>query len=243
MAGGALDLLDEGSRADADIFAESYRSIRLREGWVDPTGRESRSGRPEVSGRSKSATRAATILAREWPDPAGRVVADIGSGTGWAHQLLAGFGVIAFDILPTIPSGSTLQVRADMRRLPLRDQTIDAAFFGAALHYVPVKDALSEAARILRPDGLLLVADSPIYTGDVRQAQAARRSCAYYGRAGYPELANHYHPIEIGALRSALAESGFALDRLSVEGRVKALWHRLARRPPATLLVGRRMRK
>jgi SAM-dependent methyltransferase len=240
MAGGGLDLLDEESRAAADVFAEKYRALRVHEGWVDPTGREP-GGRPELWRRSKSASRAAAILACEWPHAAGRVVADIGSGTGWAHSLFEGFGVIAFDILPTAPSGPALRVRSDMRKLPLRDRTIDAAFYGASLHYAPVGDAVREAARVLRPGGLLLVVDSPVYADSQSQARAAARSSACYKVAGYPELAAHYHPIETRMLRAALSEFGFALDRLSAQGPLEALWNRLARRPPTTLVVGRRM--
>jgi SAM-dependent methyltransferase len=241
MAGGGLDLLDDESRASADVFAERYRALRIQEGWVDPTGQQPDGGRPELWRRSKSVSSAARILASEWPLPAGRVVADIGSGTGWAHSLFDGFGVIAIDILPTTPTGVALHVRADLRKLPLRDGTIDVAFYSASLHYAPVGDAVREAARVLRPGGLILVVDSPVYAGTRSQAKATARSSAYYAGAGYPELAAHYHPIDIGMLQSAFAESGFAVDRLSSRGPLQAVWRRLFRRPPGTLVVGRRM--
>jgi SAM-dependent methyltransferase len=190
----------------------------------------------------RSAARAAAILAAEWPSQAGRVVADIGSGTGWADPLFAGFGVIAFDILPTRPADKALTVRADMRRLPLRDATIDAAFFSASIHYVPLAEAVGEAARVVRHGGLLLVVDSPIYGDDDSRARAAGRSAAYYASAGYPELATGYHPASVGELRSEVANAGFALVDLKTEGVVKAFWRRVIRRPPASLLVGRRVR-
>jgi SAM-dependent methyltransferase len=170
------------------------------------------------------------------------VVADIGSGTGWAHPLFDGFGVIAFDILPTMPTDNALSVRADMRRLPLRDSTIDAAFFGASIHYVPLAEAVGEAARVLKHGGLLLVVDSPIYADDGSRAQAAGRSAAYYTGAGYPELAAGYHPASIGELRSVVADSGFELVVLRTEGRVEKLWRRVVGRPPTSLVVCRRSR-
>jgi SAM-dependent methyltransferase len=182
------------------------------------------------------------MLAREWSDPAGRVVADVGSGTGWAHPLFAGFGVIAFDILPTVPTGRALTVRADMRRLPLRDSAIDAAFFSASIHYAPLVEAVGEAARVVKQGGLLLVVDSPIYTDDRARGQAARRSTAYYAAAGYPELAAGYHLANVGELRSAIEESGFELVTLKTEGRVERLWKRTTGRPPKSLVVGRRIR-
>lgn len=240
--GGGLDLLDDASRPGADAFAEKYRALRLSEGWVDPSGQAPSNGRPELWGRLRSAARAAAILTREWPSPAGRVVADIGSGTGWAHPLFAGFGVIAFDILPTRPDEKALTVRADMRRLPLRDATIDAAFFSASIHYVPPAEAVGEAARVLRHGGLLLVVDSPIYGDDDSRARAAGRSAAYYAGAGFPELAAGYHPGSAGELTSVVANAGFASVELKTEGAVKGLWRRITRRPPASLLVGRRVR-
>lgn len=242
MAGGGLDLLDEASRPAADAFTDRYRALRLSEGWVDPTGQAPVQGRPELWGRLRSASRAAAIVAREWPSPAGRVVADIGSGTGWAHPLFAGFGVIAIDILPTKPTAEALTVRADMRRLPLRDSTIDAAFFSASIHYAPLAEAVGEAARVLRHTGLLLVVDSPIYGDDESRARAAHRSAAYYADAGYPELAAGYHPAGVGELRSVIADHGFELVGLRTEGPVAALWRRARGRPPASLVVGRRIR-
>lgn len=169
-------------------------------------------------------------------------MADIGSGTGWAHPLFAGFGVIAFDILPTVPTGRALTVRADMRRLPLRDSTIDAAFFSASIHYVPLAEAVGEAARVLRHGGLLLIVDSPIYGDDRSRAQAAGRSAAYYSAAGYPGLASGYHPASIKELRPVIADSGFALIGLKTEARINAMWRRITGRPPETLVIGRRVR-
>jgi SAM-dependent methyltransferase len=242
MAGGGLDLLDDSSRPAADAFAERYRALRLSEGWVDPTGQAPAGGRPELWGRLRSAARAAAMVTREWPDRAARVVADIGSGTGWAHPLFDGFGVIAFDILPAAPTPHALTVRADMRRLPLRDSTVDAAFFSASIHYVPLAEAVGEAARVLRHGGLLLVVDSPIYADDGSRARASGRSAAYYARAGYPELAAGYHPASIDELRCVVADSGFALVELRTEGPIQALWRRVARRPRLSLVVGRRVR-
>jgi SAM-dependent methyltransferase len=181
-------------------------------------------------------------MAREWPNPAGRVVADIGSGTGWTHPLFAGLGVIAFDIVSTMPTDNALTVRADMRRLPLRDSTVEAAFFSASIHYVPLAEAVGEAARVLRHDGLLLVVDSPIYADDGSRARAASRSAAYYAAAGHPELAAGYHPASIAELTSVVAGSGFELVGLRTEGRVEKLWRRVVGRPPSSLAVGRRVR-
>jgi SAM-dependent methyltransferase len=129
-----------------------------------------------------------------------------------------------------------------MRRLPLRDSTVDAAFFSASIHYVPLAEAVGEAARVLRHGGLLLVVDSPIYADDGSRARASGRSAAYYASAGYPELAAGYHPASIDELRCVVADSGFALLELRTEGPIQALWRGVARRPRLSLVVGRRVR-
>jgi SAM-dependent methyltransferase len=171
------------------------------------------------------------------------VVADIGSGTGWAGPLFAGFGVIAFDILPIVATGRALTVRADMRRLPLRDTTVDATFFSASIHYAPLAEAVREAARVLRHGGLLLVVGSPVYGDDDSRARAAGRSAAYYAAAGYPELATRYHPSSIGDLRSVIVDSGFDLVAVRTKRGVEALWRSAMGRPPVSLVVGRRIRR
>jgi SAM-dependent methyltransferase len=241
--GGGLDLLTDDSRDAADRFAGQYRALRVKEGWADSSGGEGPAGRPlgRWRQRLKSVAGAAAILARELALNGRAVVADIGSGGGWAANALRGADVIAFDLLDAKPVPGALTVRADMRKLPLRDHCIDAALFAASLHYAQIEEAVAEAARILRPRGLMVAVDSPIYRGRRANAKALERTVAYYERAGYPELAGHYHPIELGALRAALAGNGFQVERLDA-GRPGGLWLRLMRRPPSSLVVARLVR-
>ena len=95
--GGGLDLLDDDSRPDADRFAVEYRALRIREGWADASGRENPEGGQHQlwKGRLESVSEAAVVLAREWTGRARPVVADVGSGGGWAARLLASADVIA----------------------------------------------------------------------------------------------------------------------------------------------------
>jgi SAM-dependent methyltransferase len=185
---------------------------------------------------------AAALLSRERPDGSTPVVADVGSGGGWAARLLEPADVIAFDLLDVSPGPGALTVRADMRRLPLRDSAIDAALYAASLHYAPVEDGVSEAARVLRPGGLMLAVDSPIYEDAGSQARAAARTAAYYAAAGYPELADRYHPINAVDLRAALVSSGFEVERLSMPGGALGRWSRMSRNGPSSLVVARRLR-
>ncbi len=237
--GGCLDLLDDQGREAADRFATQYTALRRQEGWIgleskeDPEGGEPRLWR----GRVESVSRAATTLSSQWTGGGRPIVVDIGSGGGWAARYFPDADVIAIDLLDTKNSPGNLNVRADMRSLPLRDSTVDVAFYAASLHYAPVSDSIRQAARVLRAGGLLIAVDSPMYSDHRRQAQAEARSAAYYAQAGFPELAAHYHPIEVAALREALREGGFDVLRLEAGRTGRRWWQRLGRRERSFLIA------
>jgi SAM-dependent methyltransferase len=239
---GHLDLLDDDSRSDADRFAAQYRALRMREGWADSSGREDPEGGQQQlwKGRIESVSEAGAILAREWTAAVRPVVADIGSGGGWAARVLSFADVIAFDLVGVRAPSEALAVRADMRKLPLRSATVDAVLYAASLHYAPVADAVAEAARVLRPGGLMVAVDSPIYRDARAQAKAVARTAAYYAGAGYPELSDHYHPINAVELRSVLTDSGFEIERLEVPGPAWRVW-RLAHKAAISRVVARRL--
>jgi SAM-dependent methyltransferase len=168
------------------------------------------------------------------------LVLDVGSGGGWAARNLGRAEVIAVDLIDAGGRGEAgaLAVRGDMRRLPVRDGAADAVLYAASLHHAPIDDALAEAARVTRPDGLLLALDSPLY-GSARSVRAARvRSTEYYVSAGHPALASHYHPIESGQLRQALSRNRFEITRLQAGSR----WWRLFGGGPGSVVVARRLR-
>lgn len=200
--------------SEAGRFALEYAELRSRERWAE-------SDRV----RRKVAVARAIALVRDEVGADASIV-DVGAGA----QRNA--GVITIDL------GTDAQVRADMHNLPLRNASVDGALYAASLHYAPVEIAIAEAARVLRPGGLLIAIDSPVYDGAGAAAAAKGRSTAYYTAAGYPALAAHYHPIEVGALRLALARSGFDLLRLSTGSR----WRRLLRRGPDSVVLARRLR-
>lgn len=164
---------------------------------------------------------------------------DIGSGGGWAARYFGDADVIAIDLVDIESKPDVVQVRADMRSLPLRDSTVDVAFYAASLHYVPVTDSIAEAARVLRRGGLIVAVDSPMYIDRRGQALAEARSTAYYAGVGFPELAAHYHPIDVMALRAALASEGFQVLRLEAGVTAGRWWERLGRPRRSSFLVAR----
>jgi len=240
-AGGGLDLLDDSEREAADRFAGRYTALRRQEGWAGPDGREDpEGGEPRLwSGRIGSVSAAAGAISSVRTGTGRPVVVDIGSGGGWAARYLSYADVIAIDLLDAATPPDVLHVRGDMRRLPVRDATADAALYAASLHYTPVADSIREAARVVRPGGLIVAVDSPMYRDRQAQSRAAARSNAYYARAGFPELAVHYHPIDVTALRAALADAGFEVLRLN-PGRTSRRWlERLGRPRNPSFLVAR----
>ncbi len=143
------------------------------------------------------------------------VVADLGCGTGSLIETLSEQveTVIGVDS----STGMLEQARhhsealegvnlrlGELEYLPLRDREADAAVLNMVLHHVsePVK-VLDEAARILKPDGLFIIADFDKHNNaDVRETIGG----AWFG----------FSPQEI---EGWLAETGFrptGLDRFSV---------------------------
>jgi SAM-dependent methyltransferase len=184
---------------------------------------------------------AAQILRGEAGAAERLVVADIGSGGGWAARYLNGANVIAIDLLEARGSSDVLRVRGDMRNLPVRDRSLDAALYVASLHYAPVGDAIREAARTLRSGGLIVAVDSPMYRDPRAQSRARARSAGYYSKAGFPELADTYHPIDVVALREELTRSGFELLHLDGGPTCRRWWEHWGRPSGPSLLVARLM--
>jgi SAM-dependent methyltransferase len=111
------------------------------------------------------------IFDRHLP-PAGRV-ADIGGGPGTHAAYLArqGHDVVMFDPVPrhvdaaaarsaAQPAAPFTAKLAEARQIPLDDSTVDTVVLMGPLYHLGERDerlaALREAARVLRPDGLLV---------------------------------------------------------------------------------------
>jgi ubiquinone/menaquinone biosynthesis C-methylase UbiE/DNA-binding transcriptional ArsR family regulator len=98
-------------------------------------------------------------------------VADLGSGTGRTAEVLAPFvsKVIAIDASEEMLAAARARLaphaNVDVRQgtleaLPLADASVDAAHLGLVLHHLAdPATVLAEAARVLRPNGRLLITD------------------------------------------------------------------------------------
>jgi ArsR family transcriptional regulator len=125
-------------------------------------------GRDYVPGRSWQGL-AETLLTLMPP----MVIADLGAGEGTFSQLLARRAkkVIAIDNSEKmVEYGRELALKhnvknleyrkGDLEEVPIRDATVDLAFFSQALHHAPHPErAVAEAWRILKPGGRIVVLD------------------------------------------------------------------------------------
>jgi ubiquinone/menaquinone biosynthesis C-methylase UbiE len=106
-------------------------------------------------------------------------ILDLGAGTGWLSYRLARRTnrPVAVDILDDRRDGlaaaghyfTTLAepfplVEAEFDRLPFADGQFDLAAFNSSFHYsTDYAQTLTEALRCLRPGGMIVILDSPIY--------------------------------------------------------------------------------
>jgi ubiquinone/menaquinone biosynthesis C-methylase UbiE len=110
--------------------------------------------------------------------PAGKDVVDIGCGGGALVRELTARGarVVGVEVsegqlaaaLALDDGRGARYVVAEAQRLPLESSSADVAVFMRTLHHVPLEsllDALSEGRRVVRPDGLVYVAE-PLAEGD-----------------------------------------------------------------------------
>ena len=126
-------------------------------------------------------------------------VLDLGAGNGWLSNRLslAGHEVSAVDLLVNAEDGlgawkyyetKFTPVQAEFMFLPFPAASADVVIFNASLHYAEsYEQTLAESLRVLQPNGLLVVMDSPVYqdahSGEKMLAERKAQFLARYGFA------------------------------------------------------------
>jgi len=231
-------------------FLDHYRRVRRAERWE--VGASAIAALPYPAADSPHAAlwrrRAASyrallrILAARGPRLR---ILDLGAGNCWLAWRLAGLGhsVEALDInddpahglraamgLPQI-SGSLRLVRASQERIPFADRQFDAVIAAASLHYArDLPRTVAEATRVLRPGGLLVLLDTPLYRdASVGESRAASqvRLCMSSEPAAPGTTGPGY--IEVAALRASFRAAGLAYREVPVHGTLRATVGRIRR--------------
>jgi SAM-dependent methyltransferase len=139
------------------------------------------------------------VLRPQLPNSA--LILDLGAGNCWmCHRLaLAGYLPIAADLLTANSDGLGAarhylkrlpnlfpRFQAEMGSLPFQDKQFDAVIFNASFHYAEsYQTALGEALRCTRPDGLVIVCDTPWYSCEASGRQMLKeRQAAFLKRYG-----------------------------------------------------------
>ena len=146
-------------------------------------------------------------------------VADLGCGTGQVSELLAPFvaHVVAVDESPAMLSAARKRLKGyenvsvregDLGALPIDDDSLDAALLFLVLHYTAdPAEVLTEACRVLKPDGRVLVVDMMPHErsefrdimGHVWQGFGADELSRWAGHAGLTDLRYRPLPADSGA--------------------------------------------
>ena len=124
------------------------------------------------------------------------------------------------------------RTRASLERLPYGAEQFDLVVAAASLHYAQdLALAVQEAARVLRPDGALILLDTPLYrhaqTGAAVVAQRIANQRLSYASEGADVTGAAY--IERGALRRAMVGACLSYREVSLHRPPRALAGRLRR--------------
>jgi arsenite methyltransferase len=164
------------------------------------------------------------------PDVRGSVVLDLGAGTGHYAALAAALGAriaVALDFTPEMLAAAPRPaVVGDAARLPLGDGSVDLVVAALVVSFLPDRPAaFAEVARVLRPDGVLVLSDLHA----VASAQGWSRSFA--GAAG-ERLVIEASPAATDVLEAELAAAGLRVEARrepAIDERLEAEFRRAGR--------------
>ena len=209
---GIWRLLVAGRQDAFREFVHQYETVRIAEGRAMPSAAHLRA--LPFRDLSKRRRYEWHIRAKSYETLIRRVVAvleqngsrtlrivDLGSGVGWlAYRMtLRGHEVAAVDLLTNDFDGlgalhrcgcalpGIQSIQAEFDRLPFLDATVDLAIYNASFHYSKDYAAtLRETLRVLRPEGIAVIMDTPIYRDASSGARMVReREQAFQRHHGF----------------------------------------------------------
>jgi len=182
-------------------FITDYETVRRFEGRFSADAAYYRAlPFQDLSGRFSSdwKIRAASFNALQKILSAKFTILDLGAGNGWLSNRLSlsGHDVFAVDLLVNPEDGlgawrnyetKFTPIQAEYLHLPFPAASVNVVIFNASLHYAEnYEQALREALRVLQPNGLLAIMDSPVYhDAESGQTMLAERKAQFLARYGF----------------------------------------------------------
>lgn len=187
-------------------FVTEYETVRRAEGrglpdpafyralpYRDVSGRFSADW--DIRARSFDALVARVVVPLERERGRPLRVLDLGAGNGWLANRLAACGhrLAAVDLLDNPSDGlgahvhfetAFIPVQAEIDRLPFAAAQADLVVYNGSLHYsTDISATLAEALRVLAPDGVVAIVDSPIYHDGESGRRMLRERAEQFRRA------------------------------------------------------------
>lgn len=171
---------------------------------------------------------------------ANQAIVDIGAGCCWAAQRLAeaGHTVAALDInldcddglaalgAERVEGSGIERIEADMEFVPLDASSADVVLLNGALHYARCpQNVVSEARRILRPGGSIVILDTPVYRrssdGEAMVKMKRKDFLNRYGYAPCRDAAAGY--FTLSDIQRLLDRAGFEVRVIGWPSRLREM--------------------
>ena len=231
---GVLDLMTPEQESQYAEFAEAFERIRHAEGFG--------SGDLDLPFNARRNRHIWAVRRRTFQKlkhwvleamPTRGLALDAGAGNCWlsSHLNQWGFDVVAIDVNIGSQDGLIAgdyylergcrfdRIRTPMEALPFLDETFDLVVANASFHYVhDVEDTLEGFRRVLNPQGVAIIFDSPWYErkadGDRAQRQKTEEYAQVYGlNERFAQTASY---LVRSQFEDLIHRTGFAYERIPV---------------------------
>ena len=158
----------------------------------------------------------------------GITLLDLGAGSGWLSNRLSNrFDTIAMDIdtgphallasQAFLSQGKHIErCQGELANIPLQDKTVDIAILNSSAEFEDLSLIGPEVKRVLKPNGTIYIADSPVFETSQGHGKAVALLHAYYDILEAHMLKERHQPLLFSTLAAEL-KPDFSVEIISVE--------------------------